>query len=144
MIELKIEERAIQKEAGITSLDLLEEFGVKEEDALAAKLNGKAIDLYTPLRESGKLELIAVNTDEGLDVMRHSMAHLMAHAVLRIFKDVEFAIGPTIENGFYYDFDLDHKFTPEDFEKIEAEMSKIIQEDLPIRRQECRDRKSVV
>ena len=66
--------------------------------------------------------------------MGHSMAHLMAYAVLRIYKDVEFVLCNLIEDGFYYDFDLEHKFSPEDFEKSEAEMKKIIEENLPIRR----------
>ena len=67
-------------------------------------------------------------------ILRHTTAHVMAHAVLRIFKDVEFAIGPTIEDGFYYDFALEEKFTPEHFEEIEKEMAKIVSEDIPIRR----------
>lgn len=126
--------KVIEKDANITPLDLIAECGLKDEDVLAAKWNGSPIDLYIPLNEDGALEYITVNTPEGLEVMRHSMAHLMAHAVLRIYKDVEFAIGPVIEDGFYYDFDLEHKFAPEDFEKIEKEMQKLIQENLPIRR----------
>ncbi|HNZ67605.1 MAG TPA: threonine--tRNA ligase, partial [Planctomycetota bacterium] len=118
----------------MTPFDLLAECNIKDEEVLAAKWNDHCIDLYTPLMKSGKLDFIKVETPEGLEIMRHSMAHLMAHAVLRIYKDVEFAIGPVIEDGFYYDFDLEHKFSPEDFEKIEAEMKKIIEENLPIRR----------
>ncbi|HON43742.1 MAG: threonine--tRNA ligase [Planctomycetes bacterium] len=133
-INLEVCGKLINKEQGITPFDLLAECNIKDEEVLAAKWNDHCIDLYTPLMKSGKLDFIKVETPEGLEIMRHSMAHLMAHAVLRIYKDVEFAIGPVIEDGFYYDFDLEHKFSPEDFEKIEAEMKKIIEENLPIRR----------
>lgn len=138
MLRLELpNQKIVEKHEGVTPQDLLAELQIADEQVLAAKFNDKAIDLYRPLQESGKLEYIMLGSDEGLEVMRHSMAHLMAHAVLRVFKDVEFAIGPTIQNGFYYDFDLEHKFAPEDFEKIEAEMRKIIAENIPIRRCEC-------
>ncbi len=127
---------SIEFEAGITPEEVLNQhlFDLPEAEVLAAKFNNKIIDLYVPLKESGDLDFVRPNTPEGLDVLRHSSAHLMAHAVLRVFKDVEFAIGPTIEEGFYYDFDLDHKFAPEDFALLEAEMKKIVEENIPIRR----------
>lgn len=82
----------------------------------------------------------AVNQEE---VMRHTAAHIMAQAVLRLWPETKIAIGPVIKNGFYYDFDLEHRFTPEDLEKIEAEMEKIIAEDLPIVREELRNDEAV-
>jgi threonyl-tRNA synthetase len=81
-----------------------------------------------------------VNQEE---VMRHTAAHIMAQAVLRLWPETKIAIGPVIKNGFYYDFDLEHRFTPEDLEKIEAEMEKIIAEDLPIVREELRNDEAV-
>nr|NLJ02695.1 threonine--tRNA ligase [Bacillota bacterium] len=75
--------------------------------------------------------------------MRHTAAHIMAQAVLRLWPETKIAIGPVIKNGFYYDFDLEHRFTPEDLEKIEAEMEKIIAEDLPIVREELRNDEAV-
>lgn len=77
------------------------------------------------------------------EVMRHTAAHIMAQAVLRLWPDTKIAIGPVIKNGFYYDFDLEHRFTPEDLEKIEAEMEKIIAEDLPIVREELTNNEAV-
>ncbi len=142
MIQLKVDGEVFDCEPGVKPSDLYEKFGVKEEEALAAKMNGKTIDLYIPLQESGDFSYVQVGSQEGLEIMRHSMAHLMAQAILRIYKNVEFAIGPVIENGFYYDFDLEHTFTPEDFDKIEAEMQRIIKENIPIRRFECSKEKS--
>ncbi len=82
----------------------------------------------------------AINQEE---VMRHTAAHIMAQAVLRLWPETKIAIGPVIKNGFYYDFDLEHRFTPEDLEKIEAEMEKIIAEDLPIVREELTNSEAV-
>ena len=100
----------------------------------AVKINGILKDSYTPIEEDCELEILTEENPETLDILRHSTAHLMAHAVLRIYKDVEFAIGPTIEDGFYYDFDLKETLSPDDFPKIEKEMQKIVKEDIPIRR----------
>ena len=136
-IELQFPHKTFECNAGITGEALLPEFGLDEASALAVKFNETVLDLYWPIQASGKFDFIRVNSPQGLDILRHSSAHLMAHAVLRLFKDVEFAIGPTIEDGFYYDFDLEHKFSPEDFEQIDAEMKKIVAENIPIRRMEC-------
>ncbi len=144
MVQLEIpNQKTLEKNIGITPQDLLAELNLADSQVLAAKFNNRIIDLYAPLSESGKLEYVMIGSEEGLDIMRHSMAHLMAHAVLRLYKDVEFAIGPTIQNGFYYDFDLEHKFSNEDFEKIEAEMRRIITEDIPIRRRECTKKEAI-
>jgi threonyl-tRNA synthetase len=103
---------------------------------LGVKVNGKVFDLLTPLRESGEIEPIRPGTPEGYHLLRHTSAHVMAQAVQRLFGDVEFAIGPTIEDGFYYDFDLEHTFTPDDLPRIEEEMRKIMKENLPVTRVE--------
>ncbi|MDI3534557.1 MAG: threonyl-tRNA synthetase [Thermosediminibacterales bacterium] len=105
-----------------------------EKKALAAKFNGKLVDLDYSLTESGNLEILTFDDPEGKDVYRHSTSHIMAQAVKRIFPDVKLGIGPSIEDGFYYDFDLDYTLSPEDFEKIEKEMKNIIKEDLPFER----------
>lgn len=102
--------------------------------AVAAKVNGKVVDLALPIEEDAELEILTLNDPDGVDVMRHTAAHVLAQAVSRLYPETKFAIGPVIENGFYYDF-ADHSFTPEDLPKIEAEMKKIIRENLPVERQ---------
>lgn len=104
------------------------------KEAVVAKVGDRLVDLSSTLEHDAPVEIYTLRDEEGLNVMRHTAAHVMAQAVSRLFPNVKFAIGPVIENGFYYDF-ADHTFTPEDFPKIEAEMKKIIKEDLPIERQ---------
>ncbi|HOB43846.1 MAG: threonine--tRNA ligase [Bacillota bacterium] len=104
--------------------------------AVVGLVDGVAVDLSFPISEDCHVTILDATSPEGLNTMRHSAAHVMAQAVKRLFPGVKLAIGPTIDDGFYYDFDIDHAFTSEDLEKIEAEMAKIIAEDLPIVRQE--------
>ena len=104
---------------------------------VAAKVGDSIVDLTTILTEDTVLSPIMIDTPEGLDVLRHSTAHIMAHAVRDLFgSDVKVAIGPSIENGFYYDFLRSEPFTPEDFEKIEARMAEIANQNLPFIRTE--------
>lgn len=106
------------------------------KDALAVKVAGKILDLKRPITESGPFEVITPKHPDALEVYRHSTAHLTAHAVKRLFPGVKIGIGPAIENGYYYDFDPGRAFTPEDLEKIEAEMRKIVAENAPVERLE--------
>ncbi|MGD9126890.1 MAG: threonine--tRNA ligase [Planctomycetia bacterium] len=103
---------------------------------ICAEVDGKQVGADTLLPEEGEvaLRLITKRDPEALDVMRHSCAHVMARAVMRVFKGVELAFGPTVDNGFYYDFALEESISDEDFPKIEAEMKKIIKEDEPFER----------
>lgn len=80
--------------------------------------------MRTPINEDGTVEIITEGSEEGLQIMRHSTAHLLAQAIKRIYKDVKFGVGPVIENGFYYDVEMDEAITPEDLPKIEKEMKK--------------------
>lgn len=105
------------------------------DKALVAKLNSKLIDLSLPLEESGDFSVLTFDDKEGMDIFRHSSSHVMALAVKRIYKDVKVAIGPNIEEGFYYDFD-NLKINDEDFPKIEEEIKKIIHEKMPFSRRE--------
>src|SRR5690625_2526239 len=84
--------------------------GLKKQ-ALAIKLDDEEIDLKRELKSGGKLEVITYKNEEGIDIMRHSAAHLMAQAIKRLYKDVRFGVGPVIEEGFYYDMDMGHKIT---------------------------------
>ncbi len=106
------------------------------KNAIAAKVNGKVIDLSRGLTGDCELEPVLPSSAEGLDVLRHSTAHLMAQAVKRLFPDVQITIGPVIENGFYYDFKREGAFTPEDLERIETEMKTIVSENFAVSREE--------
>lgn len=106
------------------------------KDAVAAKVNGRLVDLATPLEEDSELEVLTFASEEGQRVFRHTSSHILAQAVKRLYPEAKFAIGPAIENGFYYDFDVPESFTPQDLEKIEAEMKKIVAADYPIVREE--------
>jgi len=106
--------------------------------SVAVKVDGVLKDLGSALGDSGpkKIEAVTIDTVEGLEVLRHSTAHVLAEAVQSIYSDVKVAIGPAIEDGFYYDFDLTTPFTPEDLEKIEARMKEIIKADHPFKRED--------
>ena len=103
-------------------------------NAVAAKINGALCDLSAQLSEGDKLELVTLKDKEGIEVYRHTCAHVLAQAVKNIFPTCKLAIGPVIENGFYYDFEFNTPITQEDFGKIEAEMQKIIKANTPIER----------
>ena len=90
--------------------------------SVAAKVDGELMDMSTVLDRDAKIEFITADTEEGEEIIRHSTAHLMAQAVVRLFPGTKVAIGPAIENGFYYDFDPNVQFTEEDLPKIEEEM----------------------
>src|SRR2546426_897961 len=101
--------------------------------AIAARVNGKVVDLSYPLKADCEVVPVVPTSAEGVEVIRHSSAHLMAQAVKRLFPNVQITIGPVIENGFYYDFKHDRAFTPEDLERIEATMHDIVKDILPVR-----------
>ena len=107
-----------------------------QKNALAAKVNGVLVDITAPLEEGASVEIVTFQTAEGRDIFWHSGSHLLAQAVKRLFPAAKYTIGPAIDSGFYYDFDIDTPFTPEDIEKIEAEMQKIAEEDLPVVRED--------
>ncbi|MGY6629784.1 MAG: threonine--tRNA ligase [Wenzhouxiangella sp.] len=102
---------------------------------LAGEVNGRLVDASHRIDADAELRIITGRDEEGLDLIRHSTAHLMAQAVQRLFPDTQVTIGPVIENGFYYDFAREEPFKPEDLEKIEQEMSRIVKEDLPVFRE---------
>ncbi|HEY7112013.1 MAG TPA: threonine--tRNA ligase [Thermoanaerobaculia bacterium] len=122
---------------GTTVRQVAESIGPRlARDAWAGKLDGKVVDLVLPLEADGSLEILTAKSPDAVPIYRHSTAHLTAQAVKRLFPDVQIGIGPPIENGYYYDFNPARPFTPEDLAAIEAEMRKIIAEDLPIVREE--------
>jgi threonyl-tRNA synthetase len=96
--------------------------------ALGAVVNGRIMGMQETIEEDSNFRIVKFEDKEGKQIFWHTSAHIMAHAVMNLFPDVKFAIGPSIEDGFYYDFDTEHRFTPEDLEKIEEEMKKIAKE----------------
>jgi threonyl-tRNA synthetase len=134
-IEILVQDTAKTYGPGITAAEILKDGCPSNRSGiLAAEINGKQIDLHSPIMESGKLHFISVNTPRGLEILRHSTAHIMAQAVKELFPDVKVTIGPAIADGFYYDFDSPRPFTPEDLEKIEVRMKEIIKSKLPFRK----------
>jgi threonyl-tRNA synthetase len=126
-------------EKGSTSLDVARSIGEGlARQSVAARLNGRNVDLSAPIVEDCCIELITLNSPAGLDVYRHTAAHLMAHAVKSLYgDDVQVTIGPSIENGFYYDFySTKQTFSPETFDVIEKKMTELAAADLPIVREE--------
>ncbi|MEK7368755.1 MAG: TGS domain-containing protein, partial [Planctomycetota bacterium] len=108
--------------------------GPFKKKAIAGKTNGTLVDLSFPLTRDTSLSVITEDSPEALEILRHSTAHIMAQAVCRLFPGAKLGIGPTIENGFYYDFHLERPLTEEDLANIEAEMRKIIKEDISFNR----------
>lgn len=103
-------------------------------NATAGRVDGKVEDLRFPINKDCKLEILTFDDEDGKKAYWHTSSHIMAQAIKRLYKDIQLAIGPSIDAGFYYDFDTEYRFSEEDFAKIEEEMKKIIKEDLPIER----------
>jgi threonyl-tRNA synthetase len=112
-------------------------------DIIAAKVDGRPVDLNRPVEQDCSLEWISIDSPDGLDVLRHSTAHLMAQAVQSLFPGTQVTIGPTIEDGFYYDFKRDRAFTAEELEKIEARMAEIAKSNLKVSREEMPKSKAI-
>ncbi|ORX24069.1 threonine--tRNA ligase [Thermoanaerobacterium sp. PSU-2] len=122
-------------ESGISVYEIAKSLSHKlAKEALGGKLNGRIVELFTPINEDGKLEILTFDDEDGKKIYWHTSSHIMAQAIKRLYKNVKLTIGPAIDNGFYYDFDVDEPFTVDDFSKIEDEMNKIIKEDLKLER----------
>lgn len=120
---------------GITTEEIAQSIspGLRKK-AVAGKFNGQMVDLTRPLEEDGSIEIVTPGSEEALEVLRHSTAHLMAQALKRLYGDVKFGVGPVIEGGFYYDFDTDAKISSDDFPEIEKTMKQIVNENHKIER----------
>ncbi len=122
---------------GTTAKQLAEQIGPGlAKAAVAAKIDGQLVDLSTPLNGEVTVQIITTRDDEGLEVMRHSCAHIMAEAICSIWPETKLVYGPAVEDGFYYDVDLDEPIRPSDFERIEKKMTEIIKADKPFARKE--------
>jgi threonyl-tRNA synthetase len=107
-----------------------------DETAVAAQVNGSLVDLSQTLEKDASISFISVHSKKGLEILRHSAAHVMAQAVKELFPTIKLTFGPSTDTGFYYDFDYDRTFTPEDLERIGERISEIVQQDLPFIRRE--------
>ena len=120
-----------------------ESFGRSSGEAVAARLNGVVVDLNRRIMEDGELSILTAEDEEALRALRHSASHVMAHAVTTLFPGTKVAIGPPIEDGFYYDFDSPRPFSPEDLAAIEEKMAEIIRDDHPFIREEWERGKAI-
>ncbi len=117
---------------GTTAAQLAERIGAGlAAAAVAARLNDQVVDLSVPIKENASVQILTPNDQQGLEVMRHSCAHVMAEAICSIWPQTKLVYGPTVEDGFYYDVDLDEPIRPDDFERIEKKMTRIVEADKP-------------
>lgn len=133
MIKIKLKDDIREYEKGITAMDVAKSLGQGLfKAACCCKIDGEVKDLRVQIDRDCTLEILTFDDEEGKLTFRHTASHVLAHAVKRLYPNAKLAIGPAVENGFYYDFDCDVSFTPEVLEKIEKEMKKIVKEDLPL------------
>lgn len=121
---------------GISVMEALKTTGRSATGWVASRVNGSLVDLYRPIEEDATIEAVASDSAEGLDILRHSASHIMAQAVQELFPGAKIAIGPAIESGFYYDFDVERPFTQDDLQQIEQKMKEIISSRLQFHRKE--------
>ena len=139
MIKITLKDGAVRETAADTVLDFAKEVSNSlAKKVVSAKIDGETKDLMTKLTKDCKVEFLTFEDADGKWTLRHSASHILAQAVKRLYKDknVQLAIGPAIDNGFYYDFDMEYQLTADDLTKIEKEMEKIVKENLPIVRRE--------
>lgn len=136
MIKVTLKDGSVKEfPAGISAYEAAKEISMGlARNACAAKINGKSADLRDTLNEDCELEILTFDDEYGKWTFRHTASHIMAQAVKRLYPDAKLAIGPAVDDGFYYDFDVETKFTSEDLAKIEAEMKKIVKEDIKLER----------
>ena len=135
MIKVTLRDTVKEFNDGINAYEIAKSFGGGfYKNVCAAKINGENCDLRTVLKDGDTLELLTFEDEYGRWTFRHTASHIMAQAVKRLYPNAKLAIGPAVDDGFYYDFDIDEKFTPDDLKKIEDEMKKIVKEDIELTR----------
>ncbi len=136
MIKITLKGDVVKEyEQGITAYEVAKDISMGlAKSACAVKINGENADLRTALNDDCSLEILTFEDEYGRWAFRHTASHILAQAVKRLYPSAKLAIGPAVEDGFYYDFDIEEKFTPEDLEKIEVEMKKIVKEDIKLER----------
>ena len=138
MIEIKFPDGSVKEFVkGITLEEIAGSISSSlKKKAVAGKVNEQSFDLRRNIEENAEVEIITIDSNEGVEIARHSAAHILAQAVKRIYGDAKLGVGPVIENGFYYDMDLQSSVNVEDLPKIEKEMKNIINENVKIERVE--------
>ncbi len=132
---LTVNGQQLEFDAGVSALDVADRISKDlKKDALVARLNGKPLSLMEPIREGGSLEFVTFDDADGKWALRHTASHVMAQAVKNLKPEAKLAIGPAIDNGFYYDFDVDEPFTPEFLAAVEREMGKIVKRNSKLER----------
>src|SRR3972149_3603749 len=134
LVKLPQEKREVEAH-GLSVAEVLEKFSSITE-YVAARYNGRLVDLSFRPQEDGEIEPVYEDSSEGLEIIRHSASHVMAQAVKELFPQVSIAIGPATEEGFYYDFEREESFSTDDLVSIEGRMEEIVKRDLPLIRQE--------
>ena len=129
-ISITVNDEAKEVEATTTGVELFAD----DKNIIAVRLNGELRDLYTPLQDGDTVEPVALDSEDGLGIMRHSATHVMAQAVQELFPNAKLGVGPIIKDGFYYDFQVDQPFTPDDLKKIEQHMQRIVKSAQSFRR----------
>lgn len=130
LIKLVFDGREYEASSGVLK-DIVKELGINSK-VVGGKIGNKIVDLFYELNDGERVELFTIDSPQAMSLYRHTMAHIMAQAIQRLYEEAKFAIGPTIENGFYYDIDLPKKLNEDELKRIEKEMSKIIEEDIPL------------
>lgn len=136
MIKVTLKDGSVKEfEKGISLYEVAKGIsGRLAKEAIVGEVNGETVDMSYVLEDDAEVNIFRFEDEEGKDAYRHTSSHILAQAVLRLFPGTKLAIGPSIDNGFYYDFDSEHVFTPDDLVKIENEMNKIIKEDIVLER----------
>ena len=145
MVKVKLKNEVIKEfENGTTAAEVAKSLGMGlYKSACACRINGEVCDLRTPIDNDCQLEILTFDSKDGQKAFWHTSSHVLAQAVKRLYPQVKFAIGPAIDSGFYYDFDVEKPFSPEDLEKITAEMKKIVKEGLDVERFELQPQDAV-
>ena len=135
MVKIDLKGQVKEFESGITAAEVAKSIGMGlYKSACAARIDGKVCDLRTPIDQDCSLEILTFDSEEGKHAYWHTTSHILAQAVQRLYPGTKFSIGPAIENGFYYDFDLENPLSTDDLPKIEDEIKKIIKENIAIER----------
>ncbi len=133
-MNVKINDKKLYFETDVSAYEAIKEAGLMTKEVIAASVNGKTVDLTHKLDDNDAVQPLTFDDDEGKKVFRHTASHILAQAVKRLYPDAKLTIGPAVEDGFYYDFDITESFTPEMLAAIESEMKKIVKENLRIER----------